>query len=171
MVARQLPFPHPLSSATLSGSWCRVRSWAVGRRKILKVQDRRKLFDILADEDSLIRHYSVSAADRPEIAFAVLLAMFDPARSPGVAELLAATGASYLLGYLAVFAPGGIGVREAALATALSATTGAPAALGAAVALRLVEAALEVVLVLGTQTFRWPNDSAGREPRGVPERH
>ncbi len=39
----------------------------MARRKILKSQDRRGLFDIPADEDSLIRHYSLSAADRLEI--------------------------------------------------------------------------------------------------------
>jgi len=39
----------------------------VARRTILKAQDRRQLFDIPADEDSLIRHYSLSAADRLEI--------------------------------------------------------------------------------------------------------
>jgi len=39
----------------------------VARRKILKAQDRWDLFAIPADEDSLIRHYSLSAADRLEI--------------------------------------------------------------------------------------------------------
>ena len=39
----------------------------MGRRKILKVQDRQKLFDVPADEDSLIRHYSLTAAHRLEI--------------------------------------------------------------------------------------------------------
>ena len=39
----------------------------MGRRKILKVQDRQKLFDVPADEDSLIRHHSLTAADRLEI--------------------------------------------------------------------------------------------------------
>ena len=39
----------------------------MARRKILKAQDRRELFDIPADEDSLIRHYSLSASDRLEI--------------------------------------------------------------------------------------------------------
>ncbi|TKB29375.1 MAG: DUF4158 domain-containing protein, partial [Mesorhizobium sp.] len=39
----------------------------MARRKILKAPDRRELFDIPADEDSLIRHYSLSAADRLEI--------------------------------------------------------------------------------------------------------
>ena len=39
----------------------------MGRRKILKVQDRQKLFGVPADEDSLIRHHSLTAADRLEI--------------------------------------------------------------------------------------------------------
>lgn len=39
----------------------------MGRRKILNVQDRQKLFDVPADEDSLIRHHSLTAADRLEI--------------------------------------------------------------------------------------------------------
>ena len=30
----------------------------MGKRKLLKAQDRLKLFDVPADEDSLIRHYS-----------------------------------------------------------------------------------------------------------------
>lgn len=39
----------------------------MAKRKLLKVQDRRKVFDIAADEDSLIRRYSLSPADRLEI--------------------------------------------------------------------------------------------------------
>lgn len=39
----------------------------MARRKLLKVQDRRELFDVPTDEDSLIRHYSLSPADRLEI--------------------------------------------------------------------------------------------------------
>jgi TnpA family transposase len=39
----------------------------MGKRKLLKVQDRQKLFDIPTDEDNLIRHYSLSPADRLEI--------------------------------------------------------------------------------------------------------
>lgn len=39
----------------------------MGKRKLLKAQDRRKLFDAPADEDSLIRHYSLSPADRLEV--------------------------------------------------------------------------------------------------------
>ncbi|MDG4892706.1 Tn3 family transposase [Mesorhizobium sp. WSM4976] len=39
----------------------------MAKRKLLKVQDRQKVFDIPADEDSLIRRYSLSPADRLEI--------------------------------------------------------------------------------------------------------
>lgn len=39
----------------------------MARRTLLKAQDRQGLFDISADEDSLIRHYSLSPADRLEI--------------------------------------------------------------------------------------------------------
>ena len=39
----------------------------MAKRKLLKDQDRRKLFDIPVDEASLIRHYSLSLADRLEI--------------------------------------------------------------------------------------------------------
>ncbi|MET3757700.1 hypothetical protein ABID08_005081 [Rhizobium binae] len=40
---------------------------AMAKRKLLKDQDRRKLVDIPVDENSLIRHYSLSLADRLEI--------------------------------------------------------------------------------------------------------
>ncbi|TRC89062.1 aldehyde dehydrogenase family protein [Mesorhizobium sp. WSM4303] len=39
----------------------------MSKRKLLKVHDRQKVFDLPADEDSLIRHYSLSPADRLEI--------------------------------------------------------------------------------------------------------
>ena len=35
----------------------------MAKRKLLKDQDRRKLFDIPVDEDSFIRHYLLSSAD------------------------------------------------------------------------------------------------------------
>ncbi len=38
----------------------------MGKRRLLKVQDRQRLFDIPTDDDGLIRHYSLSA-DRLEI--------------------------------------------------------------------------------------------------------
>lgn len=39
----------------------------MAKRNLLKDQDRRKLVDIPVDEDSLIRHFSLSLADRLEI--------------------------------------------------------------------------------------------------------
>ena len=39
----------------------------MARRTLLKPQDRQELFDVPTDEDSLIRHYSLSPADRLEI--------------------------------------------------------------------------------------------------------
>lgn len=39
----------------------------MAKRKLLKAQDRQALFDIPTDQDSLIRHYSLSPADRLEI--------------------------------------------------------------------------------------------------------
>ena len=39
----------------------------MAKRTLLKVHDRQTLFNIPADEDSLIRHYSLSSADRLEI--------------------------------------------------------------------------------------------------------
>ena len=39
----------------------------MAKRTLLKIQDRHELFDIPTDEDSLIRHYSLSPADRLEI--------------------------------------------------------------------------------------------------------
>lgn len=39
----------------------------MGKRRLLKVQDRQRLFDIPTDEDGLIRHYSLSSADRLQI--------------------------------------------------------------------------------------------------------
>ena len=39
----------------------------MAKRKLLKDQDRRKLFDIPVDEDSFIRHYLLSSADRLQI--------------------------------------------------------------------------------------------------------
>ncbi|MEI9425670.1 DUF4158 domain-containing protein [Mesorhizobium sp. Cs1299R1N1] len=40
----------------------------MARRKLLKIQDRQELFGVPTGEDSLIRHYTLSPADRLEIA-------------------------------------------------------------------------------------------------------
>ena len=39
----------------------------MARRKFLKIQDQQELFGVPTDEDSLIRHYTLSPSDRLEI--------------------------------------------------------------------------------------------------------
>ena len=80
----------------------------MARRTLLKAQDRQELFDIPADEDSLIRHYSLSPADRLEIelrrrkhnqlGFAVQLCLM---RYPGRALLPNEIPPSAMLNYVA----------------------------------------------------------------------
>jgi TnpA family transposase len=41
--------------------------WKVARRALLKEHERKTLFDIPVNEDSVIRHYSLSPADLLEI--------------------------------------------------------------------------------------------------------
>ncbi len=55
----------------------------MAKRKLIKDQDRGKLIDIPVDEDSLIRHYSLSLTDR------LLTHQFDEHRYRIVRELLA----------------------------------------------------------------------------------
>jgi hypothetical protein len=41
--------------------------WKVGRRKLLKPEDREELLGIPDDETSLILHYTLTLADRLEV--------------------------------------------------------------------------------------------------------
>lgn len=78
------------------------------RRKLLKDQDRHRLFSVPTDEDSLIRHYSLSSADRPEIGlrrrehnrlgFAVQLCLM---RHPGRVLAAGETSPRAMLKYVA----------------------------------------------------------------------
>lgn len=61
---------------------------------------------------------------------------------PGFPQVLGSLGFAYLVGLLAVFAPGGVGAREAALVASLTPTVGAPGAAAIAVAWRLLEVAI-----------------------------
>ena len=80
----------------------------MARRKLLHAQDRRGLFDIPTDEDSLIQYYSLSPADRLEVelrrrghnqlAFAVQLCLM---RYPGRALLPNETPPAAMLNYVA----------------------------------------------------------------------
>ena len=80
----------------------------MAKRKLLKIQDRKALFDIPTDEDSLMRHYSLSPADRLEIevrrrehnrlGFAVQLCLM---RYPGRPLLANETPPRAMLNYIA----------------------------------------------------------------------
>ncbi|WQP06817.1 Tn3 family transposase [Sinorhizobium meliloti] len=80
----------------------------MAKRKLLKVQDRQALFDIPTDEDSLIRHYSLSPVDRLEIevrrrehnrlGFAVQLCLM---RYPGRALMANEMPPKAMLNYIA----------------------------------------------------------------------
>jgi hypothetical protein len=69
-------------------------------------------------------------------------------RGPGLFLSIGAFVASYVIGLLAIFAPGGIVVREAALVAALSPSLGAPAALLLAAGSRLWLLAVELLTAL-----------------------
>ena len=79
--------------------------------------------------------------------------------SPGVAEAVGAVCLAYLLGTVAVFAPGGIGVRAAALVGTLGDVAGIAPAAAAGVLLRLLELALEVPFLGLTRLVRPPRPS------------
>ncbi len=86
---------------------------------------------------------------------------------PSWVAVLGAVGAAYALGLLAVFSPGGIGVREAALAATLGALPGgsATAVLAAALVWRLIETAVQPPLLLATRLLPVRREPAvGRRP-------
>ncbi|WP_457588771.1 DUF4158 domain-containing protein [Ensifer canadensis] len=85
----------------------------MARRTLLNAQDRQDLFDIPIDEDSLIRHYSLSPADRLEIevrrgehnrlGFAVQLCLkSEPIRRHSIGMLAAKKHALWLFLYTIV---------------------------------------------------------------------
>jgi len=69
--------------------------------------------------------------------------------APGLLPAAAVFIGSYVAGIIAVFAPGGLGVREAAMVILLSPITGAAPALLLAIASRLWLVALEILTALG----------------------
>ena len=74
----------------------------------------------------------------------------------------AAFAAAYVLGYLAVFAPAGIGIRESFLVAFLAPVVGTGPAGGLAVVSRLWTTAVEVVAALSTSGVAL-SDGSGRE--------
>jgi uncharacterized membrane protein YbhN (UPF0104 family) len=89
-------------------------------------------------------------------------ALFGPA-APGLVTAGSAFVASYVAGIIAVFAPGGLIVREAALVAALGPTLGGSHAFLLAVASRVWLTALEILGALGVLAL-------GARQRGAPDR-
>lgn len=73
---------------------------------------------------------------------------------PSPAFVVGALGLANAAGTVAVFAPGGVGVREAVLVALLAGSVGAPQAAAAAVAWRFLELAAEAVLIAATRLLR-----------------
>jgi len=94
----------------------------------------------------------------PWIAYGVAFWLFGRAvlgdAAPALLPAAAAFLGSYVAGIIAVFAPGGLGVREAALVALLAPVTGAAPALFLAVASRLWLVALEILTALGVLAHR-----------------
>lgn len=76
------------------------------------------------------------------------------AAPPSPVLVVGALGLANAAGTVAVFAPGGVGVREAVLVALLAGSVGAPQATAAAVAYRLLELAAEAVLIAATRLLR-----------------
>lgn len=89
----------------------------------------------------------------PWLAYGVAFWLFGRALlgadAPGLLPAAAVFIGSYVAGIIAVFAPGGLGVREAAMVALLSPITGPGPALLLAVASRLWLVALEILTALG----------------------
>lgn len=89
----------------------------------------------------------------PWLAYGVAFWLFGRAllgeAAPALLPATAVFIGSYVAGIIAVFAPGGLGVREAAMVALLSPITGAAPALMLAVASRLWLVALEILTALG----------------------
>lgn len=89
----------------------------------------------------------------PWLAYGVAFWLFGRAllgdAAPGLLPAAAVFIGSYVAGIIAVFAPGGLGVREAAMVVLLSPITGPAPALLLAIASRLWLVALEIFTALG----------------------
>ena len=76
-----------------------------------------------------------------------------------------AFAAAYFLGYVFVFAPAGIGVREASLAALLASVVGTEAGWALAIMQRAWLTAVEFVAALGAAAFLWRRGMLGPEVR------
>ncbi len=112
---------------------------------------RREVAWPVVERGALSAH--VAALVLPWLAYGVAFWLFGLAllgpEAPRLPVAAAAFIASYVAGIVAVFAPGGIGVREAALVALLAPATGPAAALLLAIASRLWLVGLELLTALG----------------------
>ncbi|MGH9166201.1 MAG: hypothetical protein ACRDZW_11945, partial [Acidimicrobiales bacterium] len=90
------------------------------------------------------------------VGFAAVVHLAGPLQQPSPATVAGAMGLAYLLGFVAVFAPGGVGVREATLVGVLGAPAGVAAVAAAAVAWRLLELVVELAALGWTRTLARP---------------
>jgi hypothetical protein len=82
-----------------------------------------------------------------------LFHLVSPVEQPSLVAVTGALGLAGFLGSVAIFAPGGVGVREAVLVAILAGTAGPTAATAAAVAWRLLELAVELPIVAWARTL------------------
>jgi hypothetical protein len=104
------------------------------------------------------------------VAFIVFAIAFAPETAGEVRHLAGTMAAGYLSGYLAIFAPAGVGVREGVMGVLLTRIVPAPAALVISVASRVWFTATEVIVLLALPFLRRPAGgtrqwAAAAEPR------
>ncbi len=87
------------------------------------------------------------------LAFRLLALGILPDSAPSFALAMGAFAGAYIIGLIAIFAPGGIGMREGMLLAFLSPTIGAGPALALSVASRLLLTFTEVVAALAALPF------------------
>jgi uncharacterized membrane protein YbhN (UPF0104 family) len=85
--------------------------------------------------------------------------------APGLAHVLGAYTLAWVAGYVVVFAPGGLGVREAVFVWLLSGSVGQSAALSVAVASRVVTLLADVLMGTTGAALLWR-----RTPHTLPHR-
>jgi hypothetical protein len=84
----------------------------------------------------------------------------------GFLRAIGVFAAGYIVGLLALFAPGGVGVRELVFVALMSPVLGSRGALGLAIASRLLLTATEVSAALLTLGLKSRNKNEGVEPSG-----
>jgi len=84
----------------------------------------------------------------------------------GFASLTAVFAAAYAVGYLAVFAPAGLGVREGVLAALLAPTTGASGAVALSITARIWMTAVELLPALPLAARQLRHEFSGPESSG-----